>query len=250
MGSIGITGATGPAGPTGVTGATGATGVTGDIGVTGPTGPVGVTGATGADGVTGAAGPTGVTGSIGVTGPTGEVGATGEVGPTGATGQTGVTGPTGPAGAGQPLLALRRDSASTTPNADLGVDNFVTVHNSIGAVVNPFGGVTVSTSGLHQISFGCNVAPTAAVTTSYGAGVNPRLAIYDNGTELASAPVSIFNVNAALLLTLRAPVSGRVVAERTATLAAGDVLTFEYRAVGAPNAFNLEQCEVTVERRS
>ncbi|WP_279235896.1 hypothetical protein, partial [Nocardioides sp. SR21] len=250
-GATGAAGAAGPAGPQGPAGGIGPIGPQGPAGPTGPTGPTGAAGSPGATGPAGATGSAGAAGSAGATGADGTPGATGSAGadgadgatgPAGATGDAGPTGPTGPGST--PLFSA---VTNVVTSASTAIAGWSTSSPSFGGMSfdNIPGDFTVPATGRYRLTASCNASLPSPQTVSLGQGVNPYLALERTSPttdELAVGQLDIFDVNIALVLTLRALVQGPVEIDKTVALTAGDVIRLKYVADGLVLAVNLDDC--------
>ncbi|MBD2863348.1 S-layer homology domain-containing protein [Paenibacillus oceani] len=102
------------------------------------------------------------------------------------------------------------------------------------------GDYIVPATGKYAIKATLNYQTVTAVTTSLGAGIDPRFTIKQNGTDLLSGYLPVLNVNIALVLTLRSVLgSGTVTLEGEALLMAGDMINLNYDADGMNIALNV-----------
>ncbi|MWC29761.1 stalk domain-containing protein [Paenibacillus sp. MMS18-CY102] len=232
VGPEGPAGAVGPAGPAGAIGPAGPTGAVGPEGPAGAIGPEGPAGAAGPAGPTGAVGPEGPAGAIGPAGPTGAAGPAGPAGPTGATGPQGPAGPAGTNYADEGFSAKLSNLTAATSTSIYGWDAASPYYAglSFNAVTGTY---TAPSTGKYTIKATIPYKTTSAISVSLGAGVDPYFAVKRNATDLISAPLPIFNVNVALVLTLRTILgSSTVTLDGDAILNAGDILTLDYVADG------------------
>jgi hypothetical protein len=111
------------------------------------------------------------------------------------------------------------------------------------------GNYTVPATGTYSIKATINYAATAAISLSLGAGVNPYFVVRKTSpvpTDLVAGHMPIFNVNVALVLTLRTIVSNGVVTlEGEVDLDAGDIIGLFYEADGLTVSLDLGSPEVT-----
>ena len=261
----GTPGPAGPAGPAGALGPAGPAGAMGPAGPAGVAGPIGPAGAAGAPGAPGAIGPQGVPGDAGATGLTGPAGPVGLVfrgaWSSAAVYQIGdavssqgssyialannTNSSPGSDATVWSVLAAKGDSASAgvSFSASTATAMASTATFTNWSVAAPFFGhagfdsasglFTVPETGYYRINGQANYKMASALAISLGSGVDPQISIDRNGTPVVVGNLPIFNVNVALVLTLRTLLtSATVPVQADLYLTAGDTISMSYNANG------------------
>jgi hypothetical protein len=191
----------------------------------GGAGPAGPRGATGPQGPQGPVGATGVGGTNGTKGATGAKGATGTKGVTGQTGPTGVTGPTGR------VTNITDSGIAPAVPIPPGVSTLLTgwsqapPYTASGNFNAAVGVYTVPQTGTYLVHGSAYLESPGAFTTSETS--IPTFRVLVNGVPEDSIDFPEFNVNIALVLTLRTPLSrSKVDSTQLLDLNAGDVIFF------------------------
>lgn len=198
------------------------TGTQGTIGLAGATGVIGPTGAAGAVGPVGLTGAAGTTGPNGATGAAGAIGSTGLTGAAGLQGQAGAQGPTGATGSGFSFAA----NFSNPKDSSV----YFIPPNSAGPVPTAANhGVTGS--GDMYVGSACTVRSllVRALVTITGSTDSTKITIQKNDVATSmTCTVASLNVLGAI--------STCQDTTDTFTVAAGDVLEFQYtQTSGTPN---------------
>jgi hypothetical protein len=85
-----------------------------------------------------------------------------------------------------------------------------------------------------------NYNTSGPVTTSIGANINPVFSLRLNGVSILSGTIPVFDVNIALVLTLRTILaSGQVIIEDNLELTTGDILDIVYEPDGLTIQMNI-----------
>ncbi len=236
-------GATGPRGDNGKDGAKGRDGTDGvdgrfgSPGATGPAGSPGTTGLTGPQGAKGDAGANGLPGSAGATGPAGTQGPQGAPGAPGPAGAQGPTGDPGPAGASGPAGA----NASSRYTVLTGQPTFLQGLNRVDftdekssvqpAALLANGHILLPEAGTYRIVYVAAPVAADAATISVSRDAAAAYALRHNGNQIAASVVQrpMFDVNVALVLTLRTMIQGGSYSSTNyITATAGDTIDFTY----------------------
>jgi len=249
-GSEGPKGDSGPAGAQGPAGSVGPQGDPGPAGAQGPAGPAGPKGdpgPAGAQGPAGPAGPQGDPGPAGAQGPAGPVGPQGDPGPAGAQGPAGPAGPQGdPGPAGTSFTSEGFSVTGTTYSIASSTlfSNWSEASPYYGSsTFNPATGIfTAPATGKYAIHATVNYKIDAPVSISLGRGVDPVFTVRKNGnTDLIKGYMPIFDVNIALILSMRTVLgSATVTLSGNVELQAGDQVGLYYEADGLPLGFSTD----------
>lgn len=238
-GEDGTDGADGQNGTDGADGRPGAPGPRGAAGSSGATGPAGAVGPRGASGAEGIPGPAGAIGPAGATGAQGDPGAPGPVGPQGPAGAQGAQGAQGPVGARGPAgvdAESRYTVLTAQPTFTHGTNTvrFTDVNSGAQPAATVTDGViTLPEGGTYRVNY--LVAPEVASTASISIGSTApaSYAVRHNDNEVAGSVVQrpIFDVNIALVLTLRTVIQGGSYSSTSYIAGApGDTIQFVYES--------------------
>ncbi|MGG3280485.1 stalk domain-containing protein [Paenibacillus solani] len=213
----------------------------GDKGDTGATGPAGAQGPAGPTGPQGGSGPAGAQGPAGPAGPQGDPGPAGAQGPAGPVGPQGDPGPAGTSftSEGFSVTGTTYSIASSTL-----FSNWSEASPYYGSpAFNPATGIfTAPATGKYAIHATVNYKIDAPVSMSLGRGVDPVFTVRKNGnTDLIKGYMPIFDVNIALILSMRTVLgSATVTLSGDVELQAGDQVGLYYEADGLPLGFSTD----------
>ena len=243
-GDKGDPGEKGDKGDKGEPGDQGQPGPAGPQGDKGESGPQGNKGEPGDQGQPGPAGPQGDKGESGPQGDKGEPGNQGQPGPAGPQGDKGAAGSQGPAGTS---VTSEGFSASGTTNPILSSTLFkdwnVASPYYANAAFDPATGIfTAPATGKYAIHATVNYKTKSPVSVSIGSDIDPVFTVKKNGnTDLIKGYMPIFDVNIALVLTLRTILSSATVTlTGDVELQAGDEVELYYEADGLILNFNTD----------
>lgn len=182
-----------------------------------------------------AVGPQGEPGVMGPVGPAGADGLPGPVGDVGPQGEPGVMGPEGPAGA-PGVINFSTFRWQGQVNSSQVYNNFEPGLASLSkAATIEDGKIRLVSSGTYRITYSVTAKADASTSFSVGSGVSPGYAMLLDGNQISgSATVkSMFDVNIALILTMRVPLNSETITSTSYVRAdAGSYLDFSYESEG------------------